>query len=205
VADVDPSIPVIFLDTSWLFEDAGLSRYADAVLACATFAPSSRSMRSCRLEDPDRELWFSDPDACCRIRKVEPLARALKPFSAWINAQAFPGRRAGGYPRRRGRRREAEIQPVCQCVARRDRGDLPAFETAAASIDRIGLSLSRVYALLESKCARRRRTRRPLARQGQDRVRHPHHEDFLEAKLAGSAAFLGHRRCGAANNEMRFR
>ena len=28
-----------------------------------------------------------DPDACCRIRKVEPLARALKPFSAWINGR----------------------------------------------------------------------------------------------------------------------
>jgi phosphoadenosine phosphosulfate reductase len=38
-------------------------------------------------EDPDRELWFSDPDACCRIRKVEPLARALKPFDAWINGR----------------------------------------------------------------------------------------------------------------------
>ena len=32
-------------------------------------------------------MWFSDPDACCRIRKVEPLARALKPFSAWINGR----------------------------------------------------------------------------------------------------------------------
>jgi phosphoadenosine phosphosulfate reductase len=38
-------------------------------------------------DDPERDLWFSDPDACCRIRKVEPLARALKPFSAWINGR----------------------------------------------------------------------------------------------------------------------
>jgi phosphoadenosine phosphosulfate reductase len=38
-------------------------------------------------QDPDRELWFSDPDACCHIRKVEPLARALKPFGAWINGR----------------------------------------------------------------------------------------------------------------------
>jgi phosphoadenosine phosphosulfate reductase len=38
-------------------------------------------------EDPDRELWFSDPDTCCRIRKVEPLARALAPFDAWINGR----------------------------------------------------------------------------------------------------------------------
>jgi len=40
-----------------------------------------------RREDPERDLWFSNPDACCRIRKVEPLARALKPFSAWINGR----------------------------------------------------------------------------------------------------------------------
>jgi phosphoadenosine phosphosulfate reductase len=32
-------------------------------------------------------LWFSDPDACCRLRKVEPLARALVPFGAWINGR----------------------------------------------------------------------------------------------------------------------
>jgi phosphoadenosine phosphosulfate reductase len=38
-------------------------------------------------EDPNADLWFSDPDACCRIRKVEPLSRALKPFDAWINGR----------------------------------------------------------------------------------------------------------------------
>src|SRR5262249_26387212 len=27
------------------------------------------------------------PDACCRIRKVEPLALALQPFAAWINGR----------------------------------------------------------------------------------------------------------------------
>jgi phosphoadenosine phosphosulfate reductase len=38
-------------------------------------------------EDADRELWFSDPDACCRFRKVEPLRRALALFDAWINGR----------------------------------------------------------------------------------------------------------------------
>jgi phosphoadenosine phosphosulfate reductase len=31
-------------------------------------------------------LWSRDPDRCCDIRKVEPLARALAPFDAWITA-----------------------------------------------------------------------------------------------------------------------
>lgn len=31
-------------------------------------------------------LWERAPDDCCRLRKVEPLARALAGFSAWITA-----------------------------------------------------------------------------------------------------------------------
>jgi phosphoadenosine phosphosulfate reductase len=88
MADVDPAIPVIFLDTGWLFEET--LAYRDTLIATLGL----RDVRSIKpleetlhREDPDRELWFSDPDACCRIRKVEPLKRALAPFSAWINGR----------------------------------------------------------------------------------------------------------------------
>lgn len=88
MADVDAAIPVIFLDTGWLFEET--LAYRDTLTA----ALGLRDVRSIKpledslsREDADRELWFSDPDACCRIRKVEPLARALKPFAAWINGR----------------------------------------------------------------------------------------------------------------------
>ncbi|MFO7264048.1 MAG: phosphoadenosine phosphosulfate reductase [Bacillaceae bacterium G1] len=30
-------------------------------------------------------LWSRDPDACCRIRKVEPMARALSGVRAWMS------------------------------------------------------------------------------------------------------------------------
>jgi phosphoadenosine phosphosulfate reductase len=88
MADVDPAIPVIFLDTGWLFEET--LAYRDTLIAVLglrdvrSIKPSEEALSR---QDPDRELWFSDPDACCRIRKVEPLARALKPFSAWINGR----------------------------------------------------------------------------------------------------------------------
>jgi phosphoadenosine phosphosulfate reductase len=88
VADVDPAIPVIFLDTGWLFEET--LAYRDTLIATLGL----RDVRSIKpleqtlaREDADRELWFSDPDACCRIRKVEPLSRALAPFDAWINGR----------------------------------------------------------------------------------------------------------------------
>ena len=88
MADVDPAIPVIFLDTGWLFEET--LAYRDTLIATLglkdvrSIKPAEETLTR---EDPDRDLWFSDPDACCRIRKVEPLARALKPFSAWLNGR----------------------------------------------------------------------------------------------------------------------
>ncbi|HEY0853145.1 MAG TPA: phosphoadenylyl-sulfate reductase [Bradyrhizobium sp.] len=88
MADVDPAIPVVFLDTGWLFQET--LDYRDTLIRLLGLA-DVRSIRpleeTLSHQDPDRELWFSDPDACCRIRKVEPLARALQPFSAWINGR----------------------------------------------------------------------------------------------------------------------
>lgn len=88
MADVDPAIPVVFLDTGWLFEET--LAYRDTLIATLGL----RDVRSIKpleetlaREDGNRELWFTDPDACCRIRKVEPLARALAPFRAWINGR----------------------------------------------------------------------------------------------------------------------
>jgi phosphoadenosine phosphosulfate reductase len=37
--------------------------------------------------DPDGVLWYGNPDMCCRIRKVEPLGRALAGFGAWITGR----------------------------------------------------------------------------------------------------------------------
>lgn len=88
MAEVDPAIPVIFLDTGWLFEET--LAYRDTLIArlglrgVRSIKPLERTLSR---EDPDRSLWFSDPDACCRIRKVEPLSRALAPFQAWINGR----------------------------------------------------------------------------------------------------------------------
>jgi phosphoadenosine phosphosulfate reductase len=88
MADVDPAIPVIFLDTGWLFEET--LAYRDTLIAklglrdVRSIKPPEQTLSR---EDPDRELWFTDPDACCRIRKVEPLKRALAPFDAWINGR----------------------------------------------------------------------------------------------------------------------
>lgn len=88
MADVDAAIPVVFLDTGWLFEET--LAYRDVLIGKLGL----RNVRSIKpleetlhRDDPDKELWFSDPDACCRIRKVEPLKRALAPFDGWISGR----------------------------------------------------------------------------------------------------------------------
>lgn len=88
MAEVDPSIPVVFLDTGWLFEET--LAYRDTLTRqlgltdVRTIHPDEGRLAEL---DGDRDLWFSDPDACCRIRKVEPLARALAGFDGWMNGR----------------------------------------------------------------------------------------------------------------------
>lgn len=88
VADVDPSITVLFLDTGWLFPET--IAYRDTLIArlgltdVRTITPSPQALAD---KDPARNLWSADPDACCYLRKVEPLGEALRNFDAWINGR----------------------------------------------------------------------------------------------------------------------
>ncbi|CEG06817.1 Phosphoadenosine phosphosulfate reductase [Afipia felis] len=87
-ADVDPAIPVVFLDTGWLFEET--LAYRNTLIDhlgltdVHTIHPLTEDVAR---QDADRELWLTDPDACCHLRKVEPLTRALAPFAAWLNGR----------------------------------------------------------------------------------------------------------------------
>ncbi len=71
-------VDVFTLDTGVLFpETYELWRTLER-----RYGISIRAVRS-ELGVADR-LWERDPDGCCRIRKVEPLARALEGKDAWI-------------------------------------------------------------------------------------------------------------------------
>lgn len=88
VSEVDRSLPVLFLDTGWLFEETHAYREALVERLGLTdvriVTPSAGALAA---NDPRRELWAADPDACCWLRKVLPLAEALRPFDAWINGR----------------------------------------------------------------------------------------------------------------------
>ncbi len=88
VASVDPSTPVIFLDTLKHFPET--LAYRDLLI-------ERLGLTDVRIVRPDAERiaerdatelrWSYDPDGCCEIRKVEPLARALADFDASITGR----------------------------------------------------------------------------------------------------------------------
>jgi len=88
VAQVDPTTPVVFVDTGQHFEET--LAYRDALVArlgLTNLVPAEPEREIVAAEDPEKFLFASDPDRCCDIRKVQPLARALENYDAWITGR----------------------------------------------------------------------------------------------------------------------
>jgi phosphoadenosine phosphosulfate reductase len=81
-----PGIDVLFLDTGYHFAETLGTR--DAVAHSYRINLISITARR-TVPEQDAEhgprLHERDPDRCCALRKVEPLERGLKPYTAWIN------------------------------------------------------------------------------------------------------------------------
>ena len=84
VSRVLPGVDVLFLDTGYHFAETMGTRDAVAATMDVTVvdvAPELTVAEQDARYGPD--LWSRDPAACCRLRKVEPLARALSGYEAW--------------------------------------------------------------------------------------------------------------------------
>jgi phosphoadenosine phosphosulfate reductase len=80
-----PGVEVLFLDTGYHFAETIGTR--DAV--AATYDVRVRTVLPFitveqQAAEHGADLWSRDPDACCTIRKVEPLERGLAPYGAWV-------------------------------------------------------------------------------------------------------------------------
>ena len=101
VASIDPSVPVIFLDTGKHFPET--LAYRDQLAA-------RLGLTNLRIVTPDAETiakrdetglrWSYDPDGCCEIRKVIPLEKAMAGFDASITGRkAFQASTRNALPR----------------------------------------------------------------------------------------------------------
>ncbi|MNP21626.1 Phosphoadenosine phosphosulfate reductase [compost metagenome] len=82
---ISPSTDIFYLDTDFHFQETYETRDAIAAKYGLEFVRVSPKLT------PDEqaaqygeELWKSDPNACCNVRKVEPLTRVLGRYEAWI-------------------------------------------------------------------------------------------------------------------------
>jgi len=84
-AELELEMDVVELDTHLFFRESyetrerlveryGLSLIRPEIITVA---------RQHASEGPN--LWETDPDRCCHVRKVEPLITALRPYDAWIS------------------------------------------------------------------------------------------------------------------------
>lgn len=88
VAEIDPTVPVLFLNTGKLFGET--LRYRDRLqekLGLTDLRAVGPLPSDLAEKDPNGGLWNSDPDGCCFVRKVLPLERAMAPFKASITGR----------------------------------------------------------------------------------------------------------------------
>jgi phosphoadenosine phosphosulfate reductase len=88
VSVIAPETPVLFIDTRMLFAETldYQRQLADTLPLCDVRTIRAAAPRIA-LEDPDGTLHQFNTDACCGVRKVEPLDRALAGFDGWITGR----------------------------------------------------------------------------------------------------------------------
>ena len=129
IASIDPDLPVLFLDTEKHFPET--MAYRDTLV-------SHLGLKNLIILKPDRDdlaakdanelRWSFDPDGCCEIRKVKPLAKALGKFDASITGRkGFQSSTRQGLPRFEIDNSDAQGRLKINPLANWDKAKLDAY------------------------------------------------------------------------------
>lgn len=84
-AKVRPGVPVLFLDTGYHFaETIGTRDAIEAVYDVRVLNVTPEFTVAQQDQLLGKDLFARDPNECCRLRKVVPLTKALRGYSAWV-------------------------------------------------------------------------------------------------------------------------
>ncbi|MEM9619849.1 MAG: phosphoadenylyl-sulfate reductase [Pseudomonadota bacterium] len=127
VSEIDPATPVVFLDTQKHFaQTLSYRKKLAARLGLTNVIDVRPNSVAVKARDADGDLWKSDPDACCTLRKVEPLGDALEPFDAWITGRKqFHGGGRMGLPAFEANDTHIKVNPLI----RWSKDDVAAYAT----------------------------------------------------------------------------
>lgn len=115
---VRPGVDVVFLDTGYHFpETIGTRDAVEAVMDVHVLTLTPRHSVAEQDTAYGPRLYERDPDLCCRMRKVEPLAEGLAAYDAWAT-----GLRRDESPTRAGtpvvgwdaRRGKVKVSPIAR-------------------------------------------------------------------------------------------
>jgi phosphoadenosine phosphosulfate reductase len=88
VSLIDRTLPVLFIDTEMLFaETLAYQEEVAEKLGLTNIITVKADPARLAFEDPDGTLHQFNTDACCALRKTEPLERALSGYAAWITGR----------------------------------------------------------------------------------------------------------------------
>jgi phosphoadenosine phosphosulfate reductase len=83
-AKVRPGVDVLFLDTGYHFvETIGTRDAVEAVYDINVVNVTPENSVAKQDELFGKDLFAREPNECCRMRKVEPLSKSLRGYSAW--------------------------------------------------------------------------------------------------------------------------
>jgi len=84
-AKVRPGVDVLFLDTGYHFvETIGTRDAVEAVYDINVVNATPENSVEKQDELFGKDLFAREPNECCRMRKVEPLSKALRGYAAWV-------------------------------------------------------------------------------------------------------------------------
>ena len=141
------SLPVLFLDTGKHFGET--LEYRDALAADLGLSNVQRDHAAARRrstrDDPDGTLHQRDTDACCGIRKVEPMARAVEPFGAWLTGRKrFQAATRGALPVFEAVGPRIRINPLARWTTSDLADYMRAHRSAREPAGRLWLSVDRL-------------------------------------------------------------
>jgi phosphoadenosine phosphosulfate reductase len=84
-AKVRPGVPVLFLDTGYHFvETIGTRDAIESVYDIRVLNLTAENTVAQQDELLGKDLFARNPGECCRLRKVVPLGKTLRGYSAWV-------------------------------------------------------------------------------------------------------------------------
>jgi phosphoadenosine phosphosulfate reductase len=88
ISQVAPDTPILFIDTEMLFpETLQYQKDVAETLGLSNVQVIKPSREKLLEQDVDGILHTIDPDACCSLRKTQPLEDALEGYDSWITGR----------------------------------------------------------------------------------------------------------------------